>query len=103
MNTAPTPVKSGGRRLGRRARITLVLLALALLAAWLLQPQRAGGFLLRRIGAHIFYGAPLRGSTPGANGAPAAPRQRGLMFVKNDAFERAYAMLSGKPAEDAGS
>lgn len=69
MNTAPTPVKSGGRRLGRRARITLVLLALALLAAWLLQPQRAGGFLLRRIGAdlgleitaaHIDYG--LRGS-----------------------------------------
>ncbi len=30
-------------------------------------------------------------------------RQRGLMFVKNDAFERAYAMLTGKPAEDAGS
>lgn len=58
---------------------------------------------VRRIGAHIFYGAPLSGSTPGANEAPAAPRQRGLMFVKNDAFERAYAMLSGKPAEDAGS
>lgn len=58
---------------------------------------------VRRIGAHIFYGAPLSGSTPGAHEAPAAPRQRGLMFVKNDAFERAYAMLSGKPAEDSGS
>jgi len=57
---------------------------------------------VRRIGAHIFYGAPLSGSTPGANEAP-APRQRGLMFVKNDAFERAYAMLSGNSAEDAGS
>ena len=57
---------------------------------------------VRRIGAHIFYGAALNGSTPGANEAP-APRQRGLMFVKNDAFERAYAMLTGKPAEDAGS
>lgn len=46
---------------------------------------------VKRIGAHIFYGAPLDGgSTPGAE----APPPRDLLFVKNDAIERAYAMLT---------
>lgn len=48
---------------------------------------------VKRIGAHIFYGAPLGGgSTPGAE-APPAPRD--LLFVKNDAIERAYALMTG--------
>jgi len=47
---------------------------------------------VRRIGAHIFYGSPLNGGVaPGAE-APRAPQ--GLTFVKNDAIERAYAMLT---------
>lgn len=47
---------------------------------------------VRRIGAHIFYGLPLNGGVaPGAE-APRAPQ--GLTFVKNDAIERAYAMLT---------
>ena len=49
---------------------------------------------VRRIGAHIFYGAPLGGGVaPGAI-EPSPPRS--LMFVKNDAIERAYAMLTGR-------
>lgn len=48
---------------------------------------------VRRIGAHIFYGSPLNGGeAPGAE-SPRAPQ--GLMFVKNDAIERAYATLTG--------
>lgn len=47
---------------------------------------------VKRIGAHIFYGAPLNGkSTPGAQEAPPS---RDLMFVKNEAIERAYALLT---------
>lgn len=47
---------------------------------------------VKRIGAHIFYGAPLNGkSTPGAEEAPPS---RDLMFVKNEAIERAYALLT---------
>jgi spore germination cell wall hydrolase CwlJ-like protein len=53
---------------------------------------------VRRIGAHIFYGAPLGGgSTPGAE---APPPPRNLLFVKNDAIERAYALLTGRPDEN---
>ena len=45
---------------------------------------------VKRIGAHIFYGAPLNGeTTPGAE----TPPPQNLMFVKNDAIERAYATL----------
>ncbi|WP_299175241.1 cell wall hydrolase [uncultured Brevundimonas sp.] len=45
---------------------------------------------VKRIGAHIFYGAPLNGeTTPGADTLP----PQNLMFVKNDAIERAYATL----------
>lgn len=52
---------------------------------------------VRQIGAHIFYGAPLGGgSTPGAAEAP----PRGLLFVKNDALERAYALLTGRSEQD---
>lgn len=48
---------------------------------------------VKRIGAHIFYGAPLGGgSTPGAE---APPPRRDLLFVKNDAIERAYALMTG--------
>jgi len=52
---------------------------------------------VRSIGAHIFYGASLdnRG-TPGAD-----ERQQpttGLLFVKNEAIERAYATLMGRDA-----
>ncbi len=50
---------------------------------------------VRRIGAHIFYGAARDGrALPGAD----EPRRReptGLLFVKNDAIERAYAVLVG--------
>ena len=54
---------------------------------------------VRRIGAHIFYGAPLNGApTPGAE----TPPHQGLLFVKNDAIERAYAVLTGR-SETSGS
>lgn len=52
---------------------------------------------VRQIGAHIFYGAPLNGgATPGAwerETAPAAPR---LLFVRNEALDRAYALMATK-------
>ncbi len=47
---------------------------------------------VRRIGAHIFYGSPLNGGVAPGTEAPRAPQ--GLTFVKNDAIERAYAMLT---------
>lgn len=54
---------------------------------------------VRQIGAHIFYGAPLNGSTPGANEAaePARP-SNGLIWVRNEALDRAYAMVSAGQA-----
>lgn len=53
---------------------------------------------VQRIGAHIFYGAPLDGrTTPGADD-PKPARDTGLMFVKNEAIERAYAALMGRPS-----
>lgn len=52
---------------------------------------------VRQIGAHIFYGAPLSGgSTPGAWEREPAPAPR-LLFVRNEALDRAYALLSAKP------
>lgn len=53
---------------------------------------------VKRIGAHIFYGAPLNGqTTPGAD----TPPPQDLMFVKNDAIERAYALLTGRNSASA--
>lgn len=55
---------------------------------------------VRQIGAHIFYGAPLNGANPGANEAasPARPGN-GLIWVRNDALDRAYALVSGQAAQ----
>ena len=53
----------------------------------------------RQIGAHIFYGAPLNGgSTPGAYEPPQAPAAQPL-FVRNEALDRAYAMLTTQVAQ----
>ena len=51
---------------------------------------------VRQIGAHIFYGAPLNGSNPGAGerAAPEAP-SNGLIWVRNEVLDRAYALVSG--------
>src|SRR5690606_22947790 len=51
---------------------------------------------VRQIGAHIFYGAPLNGSTPGAYEREAAPAPARLLFVRNEALDRAYAVLAGQ-------
>jgi spore germination cell wall hydrolase CwlJ-like protein len=48
---------------------------------------------VRRIGTHIFYGSPLNGGS--APGAESPSPLRSLLFVKNDAIERAYALLTG--------
>ncbi|KAF5287882.1 hypothetical protein FQR65_LT20990 [Abscondita terminalis] len=54
---------------------------------------------VRQIGAHIFYGAPLNGgSTPGAYEPPQAPTAQPL-FVRNEALDRAYAMLTTQVAQ----
>lgn len=54
---------------------------------------------VRQIGAHIFYGAPLNGgSTPGAEFTPAPEPQRTL-FVRNEALDRAYALLTAQPEQ----
>lgn len=48
---------------------------------------------VRQIGTHIFYGAPLNGGvTPGAEFAPVptTPASTGLVFVRNEALDRAY-------------
>lgn len=47
---------------------------------------------VRQIGAHIFYGAALKGGTPGASndGARVSP-SRQLTFVRLDALDQAYA------------
>lgn len=55
---------------------------------------------VRQIGAHIFYGAPLDGgATPGQATTTAPEPSRGLMFVRNEALERAYAVAVAPPAE----
>jgi len=49
---------------------------------------------VRQIGAHIFYGASLNGNgTPGAETVRAEAAPRGLQFVRNEAMERAFALL----------
>ncbi|MBX9708348.1 MAG: cell wall hydrolase [Caulobacteraceae bacterium] len=47
---------------------------------------------VRQIGAHIFYGAPLSGQTPGAttDTRPNTGPRDGLVFVRLDALDRAY-------------
>lgn len=49
---------------------------------------------VRRIGAHVFYGAPIQGGTPGEYMGP--PPARDLVFTRNEAIERAYAVLTGR-------
>ncbi|MGO4410930.1 MULTISPECIES: cell wall hydrolase [unclassified Brevundimonas] len=63
---------------------------------------------VRQIGAHIFYGAPLNGgSTPG--GYEREPAQARLLFVRNEALDRAYTLMTAQaasndaPADPAGS
>lgn len=54
---------------------------------------------VRQIGAHIFYGSPLNGgATPGAYEGEREPTRPGLLFVRNEALERAYSALSQPPA-----
>ena len=55
---------------------------------------------VRQIGAHIFYGAALNGrSTPGAQPiAPAKPAGGGLQFVRIEALDRAFALVSAPPS-----
>ena len=64
---------------------------------------------VRQIGAHIFYGAPLNGGTnPGAYEREREPARSGLLFVRNDALDRAYTLMtaqaaSSEPSAPAGS
>lgn len=60
---------------------------------------------VRQIGAHIFYSVPLgAGVTPGALAAPAQAAASGLMFVRNEALDRAYeaAIQAAQTAQTAG-
>ena len=50
MSEAAPPRRIGKRLLRLGAILTVILLALLLLAGWLLQPQRAGGLLLKQLG-----------------------------------------------------
>lgn len=57
---------------------------------------------VRQIGAHIFYGAPLSGgSTPGAYEREREPTRAGLVFERNEALDRAYALMTAQTASDA--
>ncbi len=54
---------------------------------------------VRQIGAHIFYGAPLNGGTnPGAYEREREPARSGLLFVRNDALDRAYTLMTAQTA-----
>ncbi|MFE9082499.1 cell wall hydrolase [Brevundimonas sp. NPDC003935] len=54
---------------------------------------------VRQIGAHIFYGAPLNGRTnPGAWEREREPARSGLLFVRNDALDRAYTLMTAQAA-----
>lgn len=56
---------------------------------------------VRQIGAHIFYGAPLNGgSNPGAYESAPAPVVQPL-FVRNEALDRAYALVTTQMAQAA--
>lgn len=52
---------------------------------------------VRQIGAHIFYGAPLYGNTPGAVAETTLQGRSGagLVFVRLDALDRAYSAFQG--------
>jgi len=53
---------------------------------------------VRQIGAHIFYGRALNGTTPGAAEVPVGrPTAGGLQFVRIEALDRAYASLTSSP------
>lgn len=53
---------------------------------------------VRQIGAHIFYSSPLNGgATPGAYEGEREPARSGLLFVRNEALERAYSALPSPP------
>ena len=60
---------------------------------------------VRQIGAHIFYGAALSGQTPGARPAgPAEPAAtRGLQFVRIEALDRAYNLMTSGSGDQGGS
>jgi len=59
---------------------------------------------VRQIGAHIFYGAPLNGgSTPGAFERQAEPAPARLLFVRNEALDRAYEVLAKAPSGEKAS
>ena len=54
---------------------------------------------VRQIGAHIFYGAPLNGGTnPGAYEREREPARSGLLFVRNEALDRAYTLMTAQAA-----
>ena len=50
MSEAAPPRRIGKRLLRLAAILAAILLVLLLVAGWLLQPQRAGGFLLKQLG-----------------------------------------------------
>lgn len=57
---------------------------------------------VRQIGAHIFYGAALNGrSTPGAQPIAPAKPSGGLQFVRIEALDRAFALVSAPPSPPA--
>ena len=54
---------------------------------------------VRQIGAHIFYGSPLNGgATPGAYEREREPARGGLLFVRNEALDRAYTLMTAQAA-----
>lgn len=53
MSEAAPPRPLGKRLLRPAAILALTLLVLLLVAGWLLQPQRAGGFLLKQVGSSL--------------------------------------------------
>ena len=53
---------------------------------------------VRQIGAHIFYGAPLNGTNPGAYEPEREPARGGLLFVRNEALDRAYTLMTAQAA-----
>ena len=58
---------------------------------------------VRQIGAHIFYGSPLNGgSTPGAFEREREPAPARLLFVRNEALDRAYSLMTTQTASNDG-
>ncbi len=59
---------------------------------------------VKQIGAHIFYGAALNGTTPGAGEARRAEEPRGgLQFVRIEALDRAYQAAVAGSANSSGT